>query len=580
MQLAAELAKAPLHSLRAASIAALDSLEAMRAWNAARRQPPQNGFARPLPLSIEVNLGPSAAGHASPVHEPGGILADAGEGFVAWGTRVHVDDAYRLRLHMLDVQVAPGTRMWVWGVGEKPREFGLELRAPAGDLWTPSVGGPDLMLEVHAPKGASAHFAVHEMMELFGPGSPWTPAGFANRNPPNLPLPSESRAQAPPGGESILTADSSACLLDAACAPSSSVLTALHFAVAQLIFNVGSKSFLCSGGLLNNTKGDGTPYLLTAHHCFSDQASASSLEAFWQYEDPSCGTPAPAENTFPSTSGATLLATGATSDFTFVLLSGSVPNNSTFLGWTSLPGALTSGVPLYRVSYPAPSGIPLPQGYTESRFLTSSSSECAGPGHIYSTTVAGAGDTAGGSSGSPVALANSEVVGQLHGQCLATRGSDNCDPNNLYADGAFSQTFPFISQWLVPSSGGVPCVPSSTVLCVDDQPNDKRFKIQTTVSTVEGGGLNGPASNIPLSSLGITQGGIFWFFSATNPEMLIKVINGCGFNQEYWVFFAALTNVGFSVTVTDSKNGHFHTYMNPDQTTAVPVQDTSALPCS
>jgi hypothetical protein len=116
--LANELAKAPLHSLQAARVGAQDSLAAMKAWNAAGRRPTQNGFARPLPLPVEVAL---LTGHADPVAESGGIVADAGKDSIAWATRVHVDEAYRLRLHLLDVQLPPGTRLWVWGVGEQPR---------------------------------------------------------------------------------------------------------------------------------------------------------------------------------------------------------------------------------------------------------------------------------------------------------------------------------------------------------------------------------------------------------------------------------------------------------------------------
>ena len=398
------------------------------------------------------------------------------------------------------------------------------------------------MLEVHTTVGATARFVLREVMEVF-----------------------RTSLQ-----------DSTACLLDAACVQSSSALTALQDAIAQLQFVENSQNLLCSGGLLNDTLSSRIPYLLTAHHCFSDQAAASSLEAFWQYEDPSCGVSAPAESTFPRTSGATLLATGSGSDFTFVRLSGAVPGNSSFLGWNAQSNALSAGSNLYRISYP----LGAPQGFSETQFLSSSSSNCFGANHIYETKVPGAGDTAGGSSGSPVVLANGQVVGQLHGQCLASQRSDNCDPTNLVADGAFSQTYLSISQWLSPSSGGGPCVPSANTLCIDDQPGDKRFQIQATVSTVEGGGVHGPASDIPLSGLGISQGGILWFFAATNPEMLIKVINGCGLGGHYWVFFAALTNVGFSVTVTDTQTGHFKTYTNADSTTAAPVQDTSALPCS
>jgi hypothetical protein len=45
------------------------------------------------------------------------------------------------------------------------------------------------------------------------------------------------------------------------------------------------------------------------------------------------------------------------------------------------------------------------------------------------------------------------------------------------------------------------------------------------------------------------------------------------------VFYAAATNVGFTVTVTDVQTGHKHQYINQNGTAAPPVQDTSALPC-
>lgn len=129
-------------------------------------------------------------------------------------------------------------------------------------------------------------------------------------------------------------------------------------------------------------------------------------------------------------------------------------------------------------------------------------------------------------------------------------------------------------------SASAPCVPSSTSLCIDDQPGDKRFKITVSYSTSQGGGLSGSGTPIPLASVGVSQGGIFWFFSAANPEMLIKVLNGCSINQEFWVFFSATTNVGFTVTVTDTFNGHFTTYTNNDLTPAAPVQDAAALSCT
>jgi hypothetical protein len=123
------------------------------------------------------------------------------------------------------------------------------------------------------------------------------------------------------------------------------------------------------------------------------------------------------------------------------------------------------------------------------------------------------------------------------------------------------------------------CVADAQTLCIDNQAGDKRFQIRVPYATSLSGGLSGNGHPILLSSLGVTQGGIFWFFSQSNPEMLIKVINACSFNNKFWVYFAAGTNAGFHVTVTDTKTGHAVTYTNPDLKQALPVADTSALPC-
>jgi hypothetical protein len=123
------------------------------------------------------------------------------------------------------------------------------------------------------------------------------------------------------------------------------------------------------------------------------------------------------------------------------------------------------------------------------------------------------------------------------------------------------------------------CTPDSTTLCIDQNPGDGRFKIQVSYHTSEGGGLSGSGNAIALSSLGVNEGGLFWFFGASNPEMLIKVLDGCGLGGHFWVFFAATTNVGFTVTVTDTQTGHQAIYTNPDNHAAPPVQDTSALTC-
>jgi hypothetical protein len=128
-------------------------------------------------------------------------------------------------------------------------------------------------------------------------------------------------------------------------------------------------------------------------------------------------------------------------------------------------------------------------------------------------------------------------------------------------------------------TGAPACVPNTTTLCIDDQPGDKRFKLQVAWSTSQGGGQAGNGTAISLSSLGISSGGIFWFFSASNPEMLIKVIGACPVNGHHWVFASAGTNVGLTVTVTDTSNGAQKAYHNQDLVPAAPIQDVAAFAC-
>lgn len=136
----------------------------------------------------------------------------------------------------------------------------------------------------------------------------------------------------------------------------------------------------------------------------------------------------------------------------------------------------------------------------------------------------------------------------------------------------------FVSHFGNASSG--PCAAGATTLCIDDQPGDSRFEVSVHYQTAQGGGLSGEGHAIDLASLGVTHGGLFWFFSPDNPEMLIKVVNACGLDQKFWVFSAAGTNVGLTTTVRDTKTGAVKIYRNDDLTAAVPVQDTSAFGCS
>ncbi len=124
---------------------------------------------------------------------------------------------------------------------------------------------------------------------------------------------------------------------------------------------------------------------------------------------------------------------------------------------------------------------------------------------------------------------------------------------------------------------GLPCTPGATTLCIDVSPGDQRFQVTVFFDTVQAGGIMGDALATPLAPLGITKGGIFAFRDPANPEILVKVLDGCAINDFFWVFFAATTNVGFDITVTDTTTGATKVYTNPDLMAAETITDTNAF---
>jgi|SRR5450432_134078 len=111
------------------------------------------------------------------------------------------------------------------------------------------------------------------------------------------------------------------------------------------------------------------------------------------------------------------------------------------------------------------------------------------------------------------------------------------------------------------------CVANGTTLCL----NASRFKV-TVAWQVPSQGTSGAGNGITLT----TDTGEFWFFSANNIELVVKVVDGRAFNDKFWVFYGALSNVQYTITVTDSTTGAVKTYQNPDGNLAS-VADVSAF---
>jgi hypothetical protein len=521
-------------TLGAADQVVPEEVEALRTWNAQGRTPAKNGFTRHIGGPLQVRIGGSETA-VSALGTGIGKITKNSSGSAIWSGSVRVDRAYRFRLHLRNVTVPAGTTFWVYGADGVATAFGTELIDENRELYVPSIAGEIAYLELEVPAGQQATFDLVDVIELFA------------------------------GKSGLQAQDTPSCLVDMKCISSGTldVIEQLGRAVAHLQYTKGGDSFVCSGGLINDTDSAATiPYLLTANHCFSTQASATSLEAYWDYRTTTCGGAFPNLNSITRTVGSTLLATSTDSDFTFVRMN-SIPANRILLGWDSRTSVVPAGTRLHRVSHPFPDdySVPAPQFYSSTNVNTSSSTCSARPrpNYLYSTFVQGG--TYGGSSGSPVILAGGYIVGQLFGAC-GPNPTAGCDASNYSVDGAFSQTYASVANFLSPTPSTT-CTPNSTTACM----LNNRFKVQVkyrpafdTLPPDTNAQLK-PVSGFANASF---ESAFFYFNSDSNIEMLVKILDQGNTNsqgqQTIAVLFATATPLGIEVTITDMQKGPAKTY--------------------
>ena len=107
--------------------------------------------------------------------------------------------------------------------------------------------------------------------------------------------------------------------------------------------------------------------------------------------------------------------------------------------------------------------------------------------------------------------------------------------------------------WSLPLSGPGSCQPSFNTLCL----SGGRFRVEALWRDFQGN--QGVGHAVPLTG----DTGTFWFFDPSNVEVLLKVLDGRGLNDHFWVFFGALSSVEYSLTVTDTQTGFSRRYSNP-----------------
>jgi PKD repeat protein len=118
-----------------------------------------------------------------------------------------------------------------------------------------------------------------------------------------------------------------------------------------------------------------------------------------------------------------------------------------------------------------------------------------------------------------------------------------------------------------PTAAGTLCSADPNSLCL----SGGRFDVRVAWR-VPSQGTSGIAEATPLTG----DTGRFWFFTANNIELVVKVVDGRAVNGRFWVFSGALSNVEYTITVTDMVTGLVKTYTNPSGS-LTSIADTSAF---
>lgn len=442
--------------------------------------------------------------------------------------------AWRVRLHLTLAHLSED--LSVNGADGRSIPFGSEFLGADADIWTPSVRGDTIAL-------------------TFGPGSRFVVSEIAHMFPPR--------------------SMSTSCFTDVSCNafPDRDPLSR---SIAAMTFIRGTSVLRCTGGLINSTVAD--RLFLTANHCISTQAEAMSLELDWDVRTTSCST----ATLLPTltTNGATLLVTSASTDVTLLRL-GSLPPNRALMGWdTTRPAA---GTVMYRISHPATDDGNIYSQAFSTTILNETIGGCAGltrPAYLYS--VRSLGGATHGSSGSPVIVQGGYIVGQLRGGCGADP-DDGCSSSTSVVDGSFAVSFLLLQPYLQPTTTSCSCTPNANTACA----LGGRFKITLTWKDV-GANLSGVGSlvryadNLPEvdPQFGPVSESVFislYSFAPKSVEVLVRVLNGHGINDKYWVFVTGFTGAEYTVTIQDTRTCANWQRTVPSGATTV-IKDFNAFP--
>jgi hypothetical protein len=126
--------------------------------------------------------------------------------------------------------------------------------------------------------------------------------------------------------------------------------------------------------------------------------------------------------------------------------------------------------------------------------------------------------------------------------------------------------------WSLQTGGA--CVEAADTACLASG----RFEVKVDWETATGTG-SGQVMSFGGQRAENDQSAFWWFFSPTNFEMGVKVLNACVPFNRWWVYTSGLTDQGWTVHVRDTATGATQEYSNALGHLSSTFADTSAFTC-
>lgn len=237
-------------------------------------------------------------------------------GYELWRLRVQSPNAFSINLGFTEYYMPPGGQLLLYD----PQQTAIIGPFTPSDneghqqLWTPVLGGDELVLEVVIPSAERSNLRLrltsvnHDFLNFYG-------------------------------------VTTGACHLDVLCGESDGWgIVDLYRDIIQsvAVYGTGGDTF-CTGALINNTANDCRPYFLSAFHCDVTPSDAPSVVVYWNFQNTYCRQPGTVASGNPGNGTLNNFNTGAIyragyqpTDFVLLELDDPIPASSQayFAGWS------------------------------------------------------------------------------------------------------------------------------------------------------------------------------------------------------------------------------------------------------